>query len=47
MQALLEVLDDPAALPGVLDGLRAERAGIDAAMDTVAALMRPPADPFP
>ncbi len=46
MQALLEGLDDPAALPGVLDGLRAERAGIDAAMGTVAALMRPPADPF-
>ena len=46
MQALLDGLDDPAALPGVLDGLRAERAGIDAAMDTVAALMRPPADPF-
>jgi len=46
MQALLEGLDDPAALPGTLDGLRADRAGIDVAMGTVAALMRPPADPF-
>jgi hypothetical protein len=46
MRALLDVLDgDTAALTGVLDDLRADRAGIDEAMGTVAALMRPPDDP--
>jgi len=47
MQALLEGLDDEAALPGVLDGLRADRAGIDAAMGTVAAIDAPAGRPVP
>lgn len=46
LHALLEALKDPAALATVLDDLRAEKATVQDAMDTVAALMRPPSDPF-
>src|SRR5664279_2770226 len=47
MRRVLDVLDaDPVAVTGVLDQLRADRPGIEQAMGTVAALMRPPNDPF-
>jgi Domain of unknown function (DUF4158) len=47
MRAVLDALDaDPVVQAGVLDGLRADRAGIEQAMDMVTALMRPPSDPF-
>ena len=47
MRGVLDVLDaEPVAVAGVLDELRADRAGIEQAMGTVAALMRPPNDPF-
>lgn len=47
MRGVLDVLDaDPVAVTGVLDELRADRAGIEQAMGTVATLMRPPNDPF-
>jgi len=46
LHALLEALEDPAALATVLDDLRAEKATVQDATDTVAALMRPPSDPF-
>lgn len=44
---MLDALDaDLVAVTGVLDELRADRVGIEAAMGTVATLMRPPNDPF-
>ena len=47
MRSILDVLDaDPHFQTAVLDGLRADRDGIEAAMGTVSALMRSPADPF-
>ena len=46
MRLLLDALDDQAALPEVLESFRADRAGIEANMGTVANLMRPPGDPF-
>ena len=47
MRSILDVLDaDPYSQTAVLDGLRADRDGIEAAMGTVSALMRSPADPF-
>jgi hypothetical protein len=47
MRRVLDVLEaEPVAVTGVLDELRADRAEIEQAMDTVATLMRPPNDPF-
>jgi len=47
MRAVLDALDaEPAALARVLDHLRSQRSSIDAAMATVATLMRPPGDRF-
>ncbi|MFY9926792.1 MAG: Tn3 family transposase [Streptosporangiaceae bacterium] len=46
MRCLLDALDDDPALAGVLEQFRTGRAGIEQNMDTVQALMRPPADPF-
>lgn len=46
MRSLLDALDDDASLGGVLDTFRTERSGIEEVMGTVAALMRPPGDPF-
>ena len=46
MRSLLDALDDQAALAEVLESFRADRAGIEANMGTVANLMRPPGDPF-
>ena len=47
MRSVLDVLDaDPDSQTAVLDELRADRVGIEQAMGTVSALMRPPNDPF-
>jgi len=46
MRSLLDALDEPPALEGVLAELRAQREGIEENMGTVATLMRPPGDPF-
>ncbi|MGH3196940.1 MAG: hypothetical protein ACRDNT_13605 [Streptosporangiaceae bacterium] len=46
MRSLLDALDDPPTLEEVLEEFRTQRAGIEATMDTVQALMRPPGDPF-
>jgi Tn3 transposase DDE domain/Domain of unknown function (DUF4158) len=47
MRRVLDVLEaEPVAVTGVLEELRADRAEIEQAMDTVATLMRPPGDPF-
>jgi hypothetical protein len=46
MRSLLDALDEPPALEGVLAELCAQREGIEENMGTVATLMRPPGDPF-
>lgn len=46
MQSLLDVLDDDAAIAGVLAALREDRERIVGALATVTTLMRWPDDPF-
>jgi hypothetical protein len=47
MRPVLDILDaDPDSQTAMLDELRGDRAGIEQAMGTVSALLRPPNDPF-